>query len=52
MEAPSWIPKPCENGHVFVWTSNTTVTKYPPKGSMCQCGMIKADGKGGIEKET
>jgi hypothetical protein len=48
-----WFFKPCENGHVFMWTSSTTVDKYAVKGTACLCGAYKADGKGGIlEKEA
>jgi hypothetical protein len=47
-DTPYWIPEPCKNGHVFQWSSKTTVDKYAPKGTTCQCGAVKSDGKGGI----
>uniref|UniRef100_A0A6M3XYK0 Uncharacterized protein n=1 Tax=viral metagenome TaxID=1070528 RepID=A0A6M3XYK0_9ZZZZ len=48
----SWGYEPCENGHVFLWESKTTADIVAPKGTPCQCGQYKADGKGGIlEKE-
>jgi hypothetical protein len=53
MDTPYWIPKPCENGHVFIWASNTTADTNPPKGVQCQCGLYQADGDGGIlDKES
>lgn len=39
--------KPCRNGHVFNWVSTTTAYTVPPKGTICKCGLCKADGKGG-----
>jgi hypothetical protein len=51
MDTPYWIPAPCENGHVFVWGSNTTIDKFAPRGVICQCGKYLADGKGGILDE-
>ena len=41
--------KPCEKGHVFIWSSDTTIDTVAPKGTPCQCGHHKADGKGGGE---
>ena len=38
----------CEYGHVFVWCSNQTVDIVAPKGTLCKCGMYKADGNGGM----
>jgi hypothetical protein len=51
MDTPYWIPTLCENGHVFVWGSNTTIDKFAPRGAICQCGEYLADGKGGILDE-
>lgn len=47
MDVPYWIPKPCEHGHVFMWTSSSTVDINPPRGVGCQCGELVADGTGG-----
>lgn len=34
-----WEPKPCENGHEFYWSSNTTSS--PPLNDLrCRCGAI------------
>ncbi len=48
MDTPFYIDKPCEHGHVFVWSSDSTVDIHPPKGTTCQCGASVADGKDGI----
>jgi hypothetical protein len=50
MESP-WTPKPCENGHVFIWASNDTIDTVAPKGTRCNCGACTADGKGGIQEK-
>ena len=33
-----WFPaNPCQNGHVFIWTSSNP-TDEPPEGTPCRCG--------------
>lgn len=47
-ESPLWAYKPCKGGHKFMWASNNSTDKYPPKGVTCECGAIASDGEGGI----
>jgi hypothetical protein len=49
----TWIPKPCQTGHIIAWVSKDTIDTVPPEGTICQCGLLVADGKGGVtEKEA
>lgn len=52
MDTPYYIPRPCENGHTFVWHSGTTADMHPPKGATCQCGEYVADGEGGMKRNS
>lgn len=31
---------PCQNGHVWTWTSSTTNISWPDYDLPCQCGMV------------
>ena len=42
-----WYPKPCANGHTFIWEGSTTTDINAPCGTVCQCGKVIADGNGG-----
>jgi hypothetical protein len=48
-----WVQAPCERGHIFVWTSDSTIVNMKiPKGTVCQCGKFISDGKGDMEEVT
>jgi hypothetical protein len=31
---------PCQDGHVFVWSSSATTAWEPPDGTLCICGKV------------
>ena len=43
----TWGYIPCQNSHVIIFNSITTIDILPPAGSPCMCGQMVADGKGG-----
>jgi hypothetical protein len=36
----SWEEKPCQNGHVFMWSGGST-DEVPPDGLRCMCGAVE-----------